>query len=286
MKLILPVLFLTAAASVASAGAILNPSVTNLSGDYSSQTGDTTAEFLTSASAPVLDLSGTDPVLRSHLTWYFGQRTAAPRSSGTATADLSYQLSFDVSNTPGNLYALFIDASLAGFGTGQYESGIGSLDWLMSDIEASVLKDGVPLPLAAFTLPGTSGSVSANQTDLNDPVLGFAFSPGDSGDTALHNYMIVISSKLSLSYAAGDSGEAGLRFGLNPTLPALTVSATPDSERADLGLQLSVQLLSFGEPAPEVPNQVPEPATLWTTSALLAGFALKALRRRNQRSRK
>lgn len=194
----------------------------------------------------------------------------------TLTVPFSYQLGFTVLDPQNNGYSLTLGHTIVGFldvgfdvdnsvsrsSVGARYQGI-TVEWLGPNNNW--------IPISALELT-TNAAIRA---DEDDPLVSRFLLDGSSATafvlTGTRDFQFRFNFDLSVGAGPGAAGEAAIRLGLDPctALPSLSLSCTPGADGfslEQLGHFATVRLDSFSGP---IQNEVPEPATLFTSAAAL-----------------
>ena len=259
------------AAVPAAAAAITGIAIDNNSSpDLQSDTGTRLREFRTQATAPTAGtLAGDTVSFDARFAWMLAHRvlpggpTVALLNSGL----VAYDLAFRVEDPFSVGYTLSIDSVMRGFITAQWESNSGS--GISGVFAAGTLMSASLDSGSGFTLlPALATTTAvATATDVNPFVNQLVFDTGlyDAGSfVGTRDFTLRFSSVGSNTIGAlqnFNTGEADLRFGLDPLLSGFTAAGYPgvDGESADQhGHFLTIAARFNAEPA----GQVSEPGTL------------------------
>jgi hypothetical protein len=272
-------LFILAGAFGLPAATISNVTVTNLSSpdSYSNQAAIYQNEFRSAnvATSPVA-VNGNLTSFTNQFSWFAGIRTGLDSPDITFAPTISYEISFTV-NDPGNTgYLIFVSTESRGWLTLEYLPESFSGTYMTAEgtaLDAEVSAGGMYFNAPNLSVTGLYQMADENITSVNELVTNSsaAISNAQSGTDTF--YIRFTSSAVSLFSSQLTTGEASLRWGLNPTIPELALSTTPgfDGETADqLGHFVTISMFSNNEPV----TGVPEPSTSICLGLLFSGAFL------------
>lgn len=267
---------LAAASPTTLAAAITNIFTTNVSSaDFALNTATELQEFRTLASAPSAGaLIGDTASFTSHMAWMSAYRVPLG-AGGVAQLNsnlVSYDLSFTVDDPLNQGYDLSFDAAMRGFANAFWESNSGTgVDGVFSAgtlMTASLDSGAGFVPVSA--LATTTGIASANSTTPDVNLLIAKTGSFDAGSfSGTRAFTLRFSSAGNNTIGAlqnFNTGEADLRFGLDPTLSGFLRAEYPgaDGESIDTHGHFVTVNAEFR------PAALPEPETF---VLLLSGLA-------------